>query len=103
MENRINIAELLKDCPRGMKLYSPIFGEVTLDSVEENLYPIEVKTKNQNIKSFIKDGRWNESEDGECLLFPSKDHRTWQDFKKPQEEYTFQVGDAVTFDNDCNS
>lgn len=27
MENEINIAEILKDCPKGMELYSPIYGE----------------------------------------------------------------------------
>lgn len=26
--NDINIAEILRDCPKGTKLYSPLFGEV---------------------------------------------------------------------------
>lgn len=33
METKINIAELLKDSPKGMELYSPIFGECTLKNV----------------------------------------------------------------------
>ncbi len=32
----INIAEILKDCPKGTKLYSPAFGTVALDKVEDN-------------------------------------------------------------------
>lgn len=28
MENKINIAEILRDMPKGTKLYSPLFGEV---------------------------------------------------------------------------
>ena len=36
MENKINIAKLLKDCPKGTKLYSPITGECTLDLVDNN-------------------------------------------------------------------
>lgn len=35
MENKINIAEILKDCPKGMKLYSPIYGEIELLKVKK--------------------------------------------------------------------
>lgn len=28
MEQKINIAEILKDAPKGIRLYSPIFGDV---------------------------------------------------------------------------
>ena len=31
MENKINIAELLKDCPKGMELYSPLCGKCVYD------------------------------------------------------------------------
>lgn len=27
MENKINIAEILRDMPKGTKLYSPLFGK----------------------------------------------------------------------------
>lgn len=30
----MNIAEILKYCPKGTKLYSTVFGEVTLDEVD---------------------------------------------------------------------
>lgn len=33
MENKINIAELLKGCPKGMELYSPIFGTVYFEVI----------------------------------------------------------------------
>ena len=33
----INIAEILKDCPKGTKLYSPLCGECQLYSVENNI------------------------------------------------------------------
>lgn len=32
----MNIAEILKCCPKGTKLYSPIYGDVTLDEVCHN-------------------------------------------------------------------
>lgn len=28
MNNKINIAEILKNCPMGMKLYSSLFGSI---------------------------------------------------------------------------
>ena len=31
----MNIAEILKDAPEGIKLYSPLFGEVELKSVSD--------------------------------------------------------------------
>lgn len=41
-----NIAEILKYCPKGMKLYSPILGECTLCEIDNNdkYYPIIVET-----------------------------------------------------------
>ena len=47
MENKnINIAEILKDCPKGMKLYSPIYCEVNFDKIdiENERHPIAVKS-----------------------------------------------------------
>lgn len=43
MENKINIAEILRDMPKGTKLYSPLFGECNLDKVctsNRETYPI---------------------------------------------------------------
>ena len=45
MENKINIAELLKDCPRGMELDCTVYDNIIFDSVVNWVYPIRVKTK----------------------------------------------------------
>ena len=34
MNEKLNLVEILKDCPKGTKLYSPIFGEVELDKID---------------------------------------------------------------------
>ena len=40
----MNIAEILRHCPKGTKLYSTVFGEVTLDEVDiHDIYPIVVR------------------------------------------------------------
>lgn len=79
----MNIAEILKCCPKGTKLYSPIYGDVTLDEVCHNSM-IKVIIKNNNSRGFCKDGSY--SEYGKCILFPSKDQRDWKKFKLPVKD-----------------
>lgn len=86
MNENLNLVEILKDCPKGTKLYTPISGEVYLNRVYCNNddYPIDVScdiSGNGIELSFAKDGRYyTECEDGECLLFPSRDQRDWSKF-----------------------
>lgn len=74
-----NIAKALKFAPKGLPLYSPIFGEVNLSEVSGDSYPIEVKWIDKSYK-FTEHGRYFDGK-GECLLFPSKDHRTWDNWQ----------------------
>lgn len=93
-----NIAELLKDAPKGMKLYSPLVGEVEFAEVMETAYvPIRVMKRGYGLR-FDKYGRYMgyEYPDSECLLFPSKDCRTWEGWKLPVEP-KFKVGDWVVY------
>lgn len=79
----MNIAEILKNCPKGLKLYSSIHGEVELVCVNEysDRYPIYCKAKNGKDVTFTSDGRiLLEYPDAECVLFPSKDQRDWSKF-----------------------
>ena len=88
MNENLNLAEILKDCPEGNKLYSPIFSDVELVKVHnDGDYPIEVKLSNNALDSFTKDGRIFAEHDGECMLFPSKDQRDWSKFEveKPKK------------------
>ena len=36
MNNNIDLTKILKDCPKGWKLYTPIFGEVEFSSIEKD-------------------------------------------------------------------
>lgn len=38
----MNIAEILKNAPKGTKLYSPLFGEVKLQSVSDAMIEVRV-------------------------------------------------------------
>ena len=52
----MNIAEILKDAPKGTKLYSPLFGEVELKSVSDAMIEVRV---GESISTFYKDGSSN--------------------------------------------
>ena len=52
MEIRINIAEILRNKPHGIKLYSPIFGDCTYCYVREDTNDICVK-RPYNVMSFF--------------------------------------------------
>lgn len=84
---KINIAEILKDCPSGMKLYSPIFGDVYLDEFRPHL-AVVVRTSDKQREEFLYDGRFGIN--GECMLFPSKENRDWRSFQRP-----FKDGDIL--------
>lgn len=78
----MNIAEILRMCPKGTKLYSPVFGEVELAKVDDDEdYPITCITENGVYRIFTSDGMiFCDYSDAECMLFPSKDQRDWSKF-----------------------
>ena len=92
MEKKINLVEILQQCPSGTKLYSPIFGDVYLDKIRPHLAIVVTTDKEQGkIKEeFLYDGRYGMN--GECMLFPSKDQRDWSKFQIPVE---FKDGDIL--------
>lgn len=83
----MNIAEILKKCPKGMKLYSPVFGEVEFVKVKYGeSYAIHCITKDEALDYFTSDGRlYCDFPDAECMLFPSKDQRDWNKFIVPDQ------------------
>ena len=89
----LDLVKILKDCPKGTKLYSPLCGEVVLNNISENCidYPIEVNRKNGQL-TFTRDGRlYDESPDGQCVLFPSKYQRNWSKFKAPVKKFDYSI------------
>lgn len=78
MEEKINIAAILKDKPNGLRLYSPIFGECTFCYVREDTNDICVKKHNGVIEYFNHEGLYFAL--GEVMLFPSKEMRDFSKF-----------------------
>ena len=81
---KLNLCEILKDCPKGTKLYSTVLGYVIFQGIVEGaVYPIVVICENGVNEDFTADGKMFIDFDGECTLFPSKEQRSWADFIVP--------------------
>lgn len=84
MNENIDLTKILKDCPKGTKLYSTVLGDVTFVSInDDKIYPILVSYKNGFIECFTSNGKIIKDYDGECTLFPSKEQRDWSKFTAP--------------------
>ena len=90
-----NLVSILKHCPEGTKLYSPIFGEVTLYSVDNRRIDVIATNYSDEAthREFSRLGRlYGEFSNSECVLFPSKDQRDWGKFRIPTKK-----GDVIMF------
>ena len=84
MNENIDLKEILKDCPKGTKFYISIFGEVECDGIDyDKIYPINIKFSENNTEILTADGKLYEFFDGECILFPSREQRSWSKFTAP--------------------
>ena len=89
---KINVAELLRNCPKGMELDCTAFEGVTLSSVNTNrAYPIHIRLSCGNLKSLTSEGGLNHTEGAKCIIFP-KGKTTWEGFVPPCQ---FKDGDVV--------
>lgn len=93
---KINIADKLKYCKVGTKLYSPIFGEVEFNYFDNNHIWVKAVTC-ENIKVdivFTRDGEYYDCyPNAECLLFPSKDNRDWNNFQVLEKGHLVMCAD----------
>ena len=99
--NEIDLTKILKDCPKGTKLYSTVYGDVEfykIDLDSDSTLKIYVKIWAGVIVRFDDSGKLELSCRGECTLFPSRDQRDWSKFqpKKPKfDPKTLQPFDKV--------
>ena len=96
---KINIAELLKDCPKGMELDCTMYENVEFDYIEQNselVYPIHCLMKingGYNALVFTHNGCNDRHPNAKCVIFP-KGKTTWEGFQRP-----FKDGDIVTWED----
>ena len=101
---KINIAELLKNCPSGMELGCTMFENLEFDHIDKDnkLYPIRCRVKTErgsyNFYTFTEYGCYGLEKYSKCVIFP-KGKTTWEGFVPPCK---FKDGDIVvtqTFHN----
>ena len=109
MNENIDLTKILKDCPKGFELYSPLFGNVKLNSIS-GCY-IEIIDNMGSGAYFNKLGQYVSTYEvlNDCLLFPSKEQRDWNKFIAPwykkKEEFdpkTLQQYDKVLVRDSLN-
>lgn len=81
MNENLNLLEILKDAPKGTRLYSTIWGDVEL--IEVLSHTVICKDNGGVEWNFRNNGNLlaSNTEYGECVLFPSKEQRDWRKFK----------------------
>lgn len=93
MANKLNIAELLKDCPHGMELDCVLFNNpVRYDGLDnEDNYPITILTENDDYLYLTEEGYLYNMPNSKCVIFP-KGKTTWEGFVPPCR---FNDGDVL--------
>ena len=84
MNENINLCQILKDCPKGTKLWSPIWGDITFETINAFDGLVYV-LKHKGVHIILDNGKFDA--DGECIIFPSKDQRDWSKFKAPIKRF----------------
>ena len=92
MKNKINLVELLHNCPSGMELDYALFEDTIFIGVEEGKnYPILIKLKDGSQKRLTKYGCHSNADYAKCVIFP-KGKTTWEGFVPPCK---FKDGDII--------
>jgi hypothetical protein len=92
---KINVAELLRDCPKGMELDCTMYENLYFDSLNADYYgTINCYTLIDGIKTSInltKYGTFNNHPGAKCVIYP-KGKTTWEGFVPPCK---FKDGDVL--------
>lgn len=83
---KLNLCKILKG-KENTKIYCTLFGYGNVTEINNNF--LIIQDKYGTTWYFEPDGRYNDDdyEDGECLLFPSKESRDWSTFKPKKERF----------------
>ena len=101
MNENIDLTKILKDCPKGWKFYSSVYGDVEFveilpnipfpkKSQENGLYLLKtlmlelpIRLKADFFEYGISSAGEHRKGVGECTLFPSRENRDWSKFTAP--------------------
>ena len=96
MNEKLNLVEILKDCPKGMELDCTMFDNVTFAGVVENrVFPIRIIVGGGTTMVLTKYGQYTDDDFAKCVIFP-KGETTWEGFVPPHK---FKDGDILSYQN----
>jgi hypothetical protein len=101
MVEKINIVEILKDKPQGTKLYSSACGKCKLEEVDDKSFKISFYNSKfgfMNGGEGYLDKNGKLYDDGECVVFPSKEMRNWSKFAWKKGDVLVGVGQRIIFE-----
>lgn len=93
--NKVNIIEIITRAPRKLKLYVSVLGkEVDNYEIKEDqlIIPLSDEEANNKFSAIIINSDGTLFNGGECILFPSKEYRTWRHWQRA----LFQEGERIT-------
>lgn len=93
---KIDVAELLKDCPKGMELDCALYDDVTLSEVSDNRdnkFPIKIAIGANRYRHLTKTGGNDIIPESKCVIYP-KGKTTWEGFVPPCK---FKDGDVLSY------
>ena len=100
MEQKLNIAEILKEKAPSTKLWSPLFGDVYFSFVGINLVTV---FHHKTSAKFYLNAKLYDYDEAEPTLFPSKEMRDWHKFAwKRGDVFVSMEGSKILFDKWAN-
>lgn len=86
MNDKINLGEILKDCPEGTKLYSPFFGDCEFVKVCDDYIIVRAASERYSINA---NGTFpfGTLDSEEIMLFPSREQRSWSKWVCPKPKF----------------
>ena len=86
-QQELNLCEILKDCPKGEKFWSPMLGAVVLYDIDNEKKRVYILLKTDNdIQMYINADATltlGDVTSPEIMLYPSKEQRDWSKFTAP--------------------
>lgn len=84
MNEKLDLVEILKDCPKGTELWSDDYGKVEFSHIDKRFdHPIITKRSDGHYTSYSREGWFSIDFPANCLLWPSRDCRDWSKFTAP--------------------
>lgn len=88
MAEKHNLMSILQYAPKGLKLYSPCYGDVRFQRIEKDKIVCSAGLSEVSFGPFGTISTF-----GECMLFPSKEYTSWYSWQK----LLFSIGDIIKF------